>query len=208
MFSRFGVDSSPGLDYSISLMEEASGKNGNWILIALLLALVSTAYVKIAYFRNTVDSKFPWVNAQLTKHGIILEPATPADATPDSTPASLDSKPAPVLIATSAGLKAAESTPTGPVPPLSASDLAKIEADPALLPKTVKIKNAAVFPAVLQGKEVGTVNVPAGTEVRTVRVASGKLGVAYSADGSKTNLGGKWVAPEETDLAERMQGRR
>jgi len=85
-------------------------------------------------------------------------------------------------------------------------DLSKIaSADPASWPKTVKLRVTTVFPVISQGKEIGKVNVPAGTEVKLARVLSDRAGVAYSADGSVANMGGTWVRPGDTDLVERAQ---
>ncbi len=81
--------------------------------------------------------------------------------------------------------------------------LAQFASDRSLWPKALKIKKATEFPAVLNGKEIGKLSVPAGTEVKLISVTSEKVGVAYSPDGTMPNAGGTWLQIAETDLLER-----
>src|SRR4030095_11776127 len=78
-----------------------------------------------------------------------------------------------------------------------AVDLPKLAADPASWPKTVKLKKAHEFPAVVDGKAVGKIQAPSGSETRLVAIQSGRLGLEFRG-------GGAWVAPEETDLSEQL----
>jgi hypothetical protein len=64
-------------------------------------------------------------------------------------------------------------------------------------PKTVRLRKAVAFPAVVSGKAVGQVEAPAGSEANLVKIENGKLGVEYFG-------GGAWVAVDDTDLAQRL----
>jgi hypothetical protein len=77
-------------------------------------------------------------------------------------------------------------------------DLAIFAAHPELWPKSVALKASIQFPAVVNNKPVGSIRAPVGSEVHIVKVENGKLGVEFRG-------GGAWVAPEATDVAERVQ---
>jgi len=77
-------------------------------------------------------------------------------------------------------------------------DLATFAAHPESWPRSIAIKAETEFPAVLNGKTVGSVRVPAGTQVHLLKVENGQLGVEYQG-------GGKWLAPGATDLSQRVQ---
>jgi hypothetical protein len=73
----------------------------------------------------------------------------------------------------------------------------KLASDRTAWPKTVTLKTAREFPAVVNGKVAGKIAVPAGTEANLVSIQGGKLGVEYGG-------GGAWFAADETDLAQRL----
>jgi hypothetical protein len=74
----------------------------------------------------------------------------------------------------------------------------RFEANPALWPKTVKLRKTTEFPAVLNGKIVGKIQAPPGTETNLVKVQNEKLGLEYQG-------GGTWVPVSETDLTDQVQ---
>lgn len=69
----------------------------------------------------------------------------------------------------------AVATPAPPKP----FDPATFAAHPGEWPKTVRLTADETFPAVLDSKVVGSVTVPAGTQVNVVSVQSGQLTVEY-----------------------------
>lgn len=83
-------------------------------------------------------------------------------------------------------------------------EMSQLAANRSLWPKTVKLKRTTLFPAVLDGKRVGEISVPAGTEVKLLQVQPDKIGVAYSPDGRVANLGGAWLKTADTDLIDRV----
>ncbi len=170
-----------------------------WLLgppVAILISLLAY-YAMFRSMRQWVDARFPWVEVNIGRR---LPPF--ADAPRPS--------PAPRRIATSA----APSPPSEPLPEpprpvatpappsfLSADgtvDVKKLAADRSAWPPTVVLKTAKEFPAVVDGKVVGKVNVPIGSEARLVAITDGKLGVEYQG-------GGAWLTVEETDLAQRLR---
>jgi hypothetical protein len=72
---------------------------------------------------------------------------------------------------------AAEQHPPKPQP--TAPDLTALANSPAQWPKTVALKESTNFPAVLRGKVIGTVRVPAGTLVRLAGIEGDQLKVEY-----------------------------
>ncbi|MEA3188988.1 MAG: hypothetical protein QOD99_2818 [Chthoniobacter sp.] len=114
------------------------------------------------------------------------QPATPT--APPASPAAAET-PEPEVAAV---------TPAPTATPKRVIELAEIIADPTLWPKTVAIKKAMEFPAVIQGKAVGKLNVPSGTLTHLVQIRNGMMGLEYKG-------GGGWHKPEETDLLERVR---
>ena len=153
-------------------------------------------YAAFPSFRGWVDSHFPWAATHI---GIYLperdearvkrlraaaatrEQAQPAAPTPSPVPAVPPPPPAPTYL-----------TPEGTV------DLAKLSANHADWPKAVILRKAKEFPAVVDGKAVGNITVPKGTEVHLLKIDAGKLGLEYRG-------GGAWADAEETDLADRFR---
>ena len=196
-------------------MAEEPNKLWRLALVVSLLLLAVVAYYRFEPVRAAVDAKCPWIKEQLAQHGIQLEEtsqtapaaapakeakgtslmgdACPAAAKPGATASTQPTPTQPATTAASANL------------PSNPADIAQIAADRSLWPKAVRIKKATEFPAVNQGKEIGKLSVPAGTEVKLITITADKVGVAYSPDGTMPNAGGKWLLAEETDLLERVR---
>jgi hypothetical protein len=83
--------------------------------------------------------------------------------------------------------------------PVPVFDLQKLSHDPSLWPKKVALKKEATFPAVVDGKVVGSVIAPAGVETNLKSIKDGKVGVEYQG-------GGAWLAVGDTDLEARVMG--
>jgi hypothetical protein len=77
-------------------------------------------------------------------------------------------------------------------------DLATISKSPAQWPKTVLLKQPAAFPAVLDGKIVGEIQVPAGTQVNIVSVQAEGVTAEY-------RNGKKQLPAGATDIIERFE---
>lgn len=88
---------------------------------------------------------------------------------------------------------------TAPAPVVDdATAFQMMAADPTSWPRAVRLVKPVQFPAVVGGKEVGKVMVPAGTEVTLSRIKDGLLGVEYQG-------GGAWLKPTETDVVSRSR---
>ena len=169
------------LPYPFKQMEEEHSKLWRLALVLSLIAFVAAAYFRIPPVRDYINEKFPWVKQQLAERGIkIVDDPSEAFAAPSPVESAAPTrKPAPTPVEK------------------PAISFEQIEANPALWPKEVSLKKQTVFPAVVEGKEVGKVTVSAGTAVQLYRIANQKLAVVY-------NGGGAWVLPAETDLLERV----
>ena len=185
-------------------MDDQPSKIWNVALVFSLLLLAGVLYYRFAPVREIVDAKCPWIKEQLAQHGIQFSGA--AAATPEA-PAPANSgaanPPQPLTSAPTRPLTSAPAQRLAVAQPQPMS-LAQIASNQSLWPKVVKIKKPIVFPAVLNGKEVGKLSVPAGTEVKLISVTPEKVGVAYSPDGTMPNAGGAWLLAAETDLIERV----
>jgi len=172
------------------------------VLLAFLAA--AAAYVKVEPVRQFVDGKCPWIKEQLAQRGIRLPEGEPAPAPTPAPPEEPEEEAAtteePATPEVPAPTPAPEPEPPAPAP----LDLQQLAANRELWPKTVKLKEATLFPAVMDGKEVGKITVPAGAEVRLIRVTPDKISVAYSPSGKPENTGGIRLDPEATDLLEQM----
>lgn len=195
-------------------MEERPSKLWNIVLVFSLLFLAAVSYVKIEPFRELVDGKCPWVKEQLASRGITFQGSTisitsPAPATAvssASTPAA--SNPVQEQQTDVARQPSAASSPSTVAKPAKQRkgplDINRVVADRSLWPSSVHLKKTTLFPAVLDGKKVGELNVPAGTEVKVVQVSPGKVAVAYTPNGNMANAGGAWLTMEETDFTDRV----
>lgn len=169
-----------------------------WLLgppVAILISLVAY-YGTFRSVRDWVDARFPWVEVNIGRRlptfandsKTTLTPArvaTPAIDTPREPAAESVRPPAPPPAPSFVGTD-------GKV------DLPKLGADRSAWPRTVVLKRTTEFPAVVDGKVVGKVNVPLGAEAKLVAIQDGRIGLEYQG-------GGAWVAPADTDLAERLQ---
>jgi hypothetical protein len=82
---------------------------------------------------------------------------------------------------------------TGPL------DLQAIASDRTKWPKKVVLTKAAAFPAVLNGKVVGSLTAPVGAEATLVSIKDNKVGLEF-------NGGGAWLPVDQTDLLARVAG--
>jgi hypothetical protein len=155
------------------------------VLAPIILILIAgfVYYAKYHWARAWVDDRFPWVKENVGKH----LPSLVVTVGPDGQPIDAnDDGPS-------------EGPPSGRFTSNDgAVDLPKLAADPTSWPKTVRLKKAREFPGVVDGKAVGKVIAPAGSETRLVAIQSGKLGLEFRG-------GGSWVSPDETDLSEQLQ---
>lgn len=196
-----------------------SSKSSRGWSIALPLSVVLLAgvyYIKVPEFRKAVDAKTPlankflgqWVQESGTKV-VMLQPeqdplfakATPrgvAPVKPLATPPPMVAK-VPEPATPPPAPAPAPPPPVAPPPVMSAADLQTIAADRAKWPKKVVLMKPVTFPAVFNGKQVGTLVAPAGTEAELVQIKDDKLGLKF-------NGGGAWVPAAETDLLARVKG--
>jgi hypothetical protein len=100
-----------------------------------------------------------------------------------------------------AALTAPAGAGSKPVAPAPATprvfDLQQLARDPAHWPRKVTLKKPATFPAVVNGKVVGSLIAPTGAEANLKSIKDGKVGLEYQG-------GGAWLAVEDTDLAARV----
>ncbi|MEA3211975.1 MAG: hypothetical protein QOE70_5032 [Chthoniobacter sp.] len=177
-----------------------------WLLgpPAVILLTIFAYYAKYSWAREWVDDRFPWIADNIGSH----LPALVVDLRGKDPNARLyGTTPAPARIPVRVPVKVPVEPPPVPPPafvpptfvgPDGTVDVPKLAADRAAWPKTVALKKAMEFPAVVNGKVVGKVAVPPGTEANLVSIQEGKLGLEYQG-------GGGWIAVEETDLAQRLQ---
>lgn len=178
-------------------MDNESSNLWRLALVASLIFLAAISYSKYPGFRALVDEKCPWIKEQLAKHDIKFENA-PSEA------ASADGKSAASATPASVGNGTGGPSVAAPTPVIL-STVDQVAANPSSWPKTIRLKKLTVFPAVLSGKEIGKLNVPAGMEVKLIQIVSNRLAVAYSPDGKPANAGSAWVQADDTDLMERVQ---
>jgi len=186
-------------------------KSGIWSL-ALPLSVVFLAavyYVKMPEVRKAVDARTPVVRNLLGRFvqesGVEIitlpgekDPAF-AKARPPREPAAREpDAPAKAPEAVAPPVAVVEPSPASVAP---APDLQTIAGDRTLWPKKVALIKAATFPAVLNGKIVGSLVAPAGTEANLVSIKDDKVGLEF-------NGGGVWLPAAETDLIARVQSPR
>jgi len=160
-------------------MNDESDESNNNGLFLLLLALIiigfGVAYARLPAFRGTVDTKAPWFKEKVGHYLVRSKPGDEPGASGGDAPAG--------------------TAPDGTGQP--AFTIGTFEAHPESWPKTLALKKPCEFPAVLDGKKVGTVTAPAGSQVELVDVKNGRLGVKYQG-------GGAWLLPDATDLKQRV----
>lgn len=152
-----------------------------------LVLLAAAYYVTSPSVRSVIDPRAPWAEKLLRPYvrnsGESTEDAVSESRPPAAVPSAGDTAPP------------APAVPSAPPEP-EVFDLKKLAANKAAWPAKVAILKAHEFPAVVNGKKVGELIAPAGTEVGLVTISGGKLGVEYKG-------GGAWLFVEETDLATR-----
>jgi len=189
-------------------------KSKRWS-VALLLSVVFLAaayYIKVPEFRKFVDGKTPLAREYLGRW--VQEPVVKVEWKGEMDPLFANSKPAnskgdvaPLVKkppAAPAPAPLAAKAPDSPVLPVAprpspgevAPDLQKIAGNRALWPKTVTLTKAATFPAVFNGKIVGSLVAPAGSEAILHSIKDDKVGLEF-------NGGGAWLPVDQTDLIAR-----
>lgn len=162
-------------------------------MIALNLALVA-----IAAF--AADFRFGNGRALSQRYlavlGIKLGGTTEAGPQAQPTPAPVVAPPVAVRQETAPAPEPAAPEPAATPAPPKAFDPADLAANPAAWPKTVMLKEAAVFPAVYNGQVVGNVTVPEGTMVNLVGIKGDQVELEYRG-------GGKRLLWKLTDLEQR-----
>jgi hypothetical protein len=173
------------------------------VLAPLLLILIAGGvyYAKYHWARAWVDERYPWVKENI---GSRLPPLViavdangqPIDENASSTGAVDASAGSSTDSASDAPSRNANSTQYVSLDGFV--DVPRLAADPSSWPKIVKLKKAREFPAVVNGKAVGTIVAPPGSEARLVTIQAGKRGLEFRG-------GGAWVPAEETDIAVRLR---
>ena len=181
--------------------------NRLWILgppLSLCL-LVAALYIKKPDARDFIDRKCPWVKETVGKYAPPFEVrivGVPPVAPP--TPEQVASAEAPKIDGTSTPPpftqppRTPRQEPKIPTVVADSFDFNKVCQDPARWPKSVRLKTAVDFPAVLDGRVVGKLLAPSGAEARVIKISNGKVGVEYQG-------GGAWLAFESTDFVERAR---
>jgi hypothetical protein len=160
-----------------------------WLLgppVSLVL-VVAALYVKQPWARDLVDSHCPWIKNGIGRYAPEFEVVFVGAPEPGA------SQPPPPPVSPAPPPPRTDGTPA--VRPF---DLPTVLADASRWPKTVNLKKPADFPAVRNGRVIGSVRVPAGATARVVKVTNGKVGLEYQG-------GGAWLSPEDTDFIDRAR---
>jgi hypothetical protein len=130
---------------------------------------------------------------------IPVDPQTAPVFTPPETPAA---KPAPnrERVAGTAPVSV-ETTQPPAEPDHNQVNLESLSRARDQWPKTITLKKAVTFPAVLEGRVVGSVKALPGTQANLILIRNGKAGVEYQG-------GGAMVDVSDTDLIERVLANR
>ena len=189
-------------------MRLASTRNVMAVAFIAVVGLGGVGYRRVPVVRDRWHGAVLWVEA-ITDNwkGRLLGGTAPVAAREDARPpvenqAAATPTPLP-YVPIAAG---EEPTPTpGPVatpPPVDEMvGLVQLSLSRSEWPKTVVLKTAVVFPAVLNGKVVGSVKTAPGTQARLIMVQPGKISVEYRG-------GSVMVDAKETDLIEQVQANR
>lgn len=178
--------------------------SGIWSITLPLAVVVLAAayYIKMPKVRDAVDARAPWVADLLGR--FVQEPeiklVVVKQEKPAPPPPEVREKPkAPIVPAAPVAVMKVPEKPTPPAPPQSAAvDLQKIANDRSTWPKKVILTKPSSFPAVLNGKVVGSLVAPAGAEATVVSIKEGKVALEF-------NGGGAWLPIDQTDLLARVQ---
>ena len=176
-------------------MEKSPNKPWAFGPIIAILLLAAAYYIKVPAFREAVNTRFPWAKEHLGQ--FVPSPKVVIINDPKPVPAAS----AGALAAKPAVANANEPLPAPPVPAAAETGsalptLKDFAANSSLWPKTVRLRAATEFPAVVNGKKVGKLQAPPGTEARLVAVNGEQLGVEFQG-------GGAWVPdqPDRSDAA-------
>lgn len=158
---------------------------------ASLVILAGAYYIKIPAARKFIDDHTTLGHQLFGRfvHDTVIVETEPAPEKPADPYAALTGQ--------------AGSVPTTKAPAPSTPrvfDLQELARDPAHWPRKVSLKKAATFPAVVDGRVVGSLTAPVGAEANLKSIKDGKVGVEYQG-------GGAWLAVEDTDLAARVLAR-
>lgn len=186
-------------------MSNNKGKRWSIALVLSVVFLAAAYYVKVPEFRKFVDSKTPLAREYLGRW--VQEPVVkiewkgemdPLFAKPTPTRSVTKASEAPAPQPVAAKVPDASMLPVAPSPSPAemAPDLQKITANRALWPKTLTLTKPATFPAVFNGKIVGSLVAPAGSEVILHSIKDDKVGLEF-------NGGGAWLPVDQTDLLAR-----
>jgi hypothetical protein len=219
---RYFLESHPGLSRVSPWNERpkrkenkmSNKKSGIWS-IALPLSVVFLAavyYVKMPDVRKAVDARTPVVRNLLGRYvqesgvKIVILPGEqdPAFAATklarESALAKTPATPVPTM------RKASEPVPPAvapmivpnPAPTTTVPEWHQIASDRTKWPKKVTLTKAATFPAVLNGKIVGSLVAPEGAEANLVSMKDDQVGLEF-------NGGGAWLPADQTDLITRVR---
>ena len=179
-------------------MSEASSESSNskfWTFIGLpasLLILFAAYYIKVPAARTWIDARTP-LGKQLFGRFVSGAPQPTAEnETPPADPGGQSTIP---------GVPQGDGTSVPNVPPPVQEpvtyDLQTLAQNQSLWPRSVRLRKPTKFPAVVDGKEVGSLIAPSGTQVNLVAIREGKLALEYKG-------GGVWLPVDDTDLATRV----
>ncbi|MGB8356412.1 MAG: hypothetical protein WCD79_21115 [Chthoniobacteraceae bacterium] len=179
---------------------------GNLVLLAVLALAGFVYYLKYPDVRAWVDANVPIVKkvaapviAQWDQRFPQPPAAAPADVAPDKTDVAAAS-PSPAVAPQTSAPSAAVAVST-PAPVSDTVDIAQLSQSRNEWPKQVVLKKEVEFPAVLDGKVVGSVKAPAGTQALLIVIQAGKAGVEYQGGGAMVDIA-------DTNLIEQVQSNR
>ena len=195
-------------------MSQKKSKIWSIALPLSVLFLGAAYYIKMPNVRQAVDARTPVVRNLLGR--FVQEPVKVVVLQGEQDPLFAKSKPAHPAVPEKAAPAPARQAPAQapepmPVPeppavappaPLvpSAPDWPAIARDRSLWPKKVTLTQPATFPAVLNGKVVGSLVAPAGAEANLVAIKEDKVGLEF-------NGGGTWLPADQTDVLARVKPR-
>jgi hypothetical protein len=150
-----------------------------------LLILAAAYYVKVPSARQFIDAHtslgHAWLGRFVGGPQVVVAPP-PSSASDEHSIPGID-----------LGTAAKPLAPGTPEP----FSLQKLANNPALWPKKITLRKAVTFPAVVNGKVVGDLIAPVGSEANLKAIKDGKIGVEYQG-------GGAWLNVEDTDLVARV----
>lgn len=157
-----------------------------------VLILVSAYYIKVPAARHFIDAHTSLAREYLGR--FVSEPEVREIAAKRAKPAEFSVSP--VLHQAS---PTPVETPAKPKPP-AVFDLQELARDRSQWPKKVTLKKPSNFPAVLNGKVVGSLTAPVGAEANLVAIKDGRIALEFQG-------GAAWFAVDDTDLAARVLAR-